>query len=67
LAQPVEANEVFVALPEHLVAKLERAGFAFYRWRSPPGVQGPVIRLVTSFQTTTAEVDALLEAAGART
>lgn len=66
LAQPVEANEVFVALPEHLVADLERAGVAFYRWRSPPGVQGTVIRLVTSFQTKSGDVDALLAAVGVR-
>src|SRR5580698_4179595 len=32
LLQPVDANEVFVALPEATVAALEKQGFGFYRW-----------------------------------
>lgn len=63
LAQPVEANEVFAALPEPVVAGLEAAGFLFYRWPAPPGVEGPVVRLLTSFATAEAGVDALLAAA----
>jgi len=31
LLQSVDANEVFVAMPEIIVAALERQGFGFYR------------------------------------
>jgi threonine aldolase len=62
LLHPVQANEIFVALPETLVALLEAAQFKFYRWplQSPSGVS---IRLVTSYSTTAAEVDEFLFAA----
>ncbi|MBE7210799.1 MAG: low specificity L-threonine aldolase [Gluconacetobacter diazotrophicus] len=68
LLHPVQSNEVFVSLPERIVARLEAAGFAFYRWFLPPGVS-PVagstpIRLVCSLDTEPADVDALLAAAG---
>ncbi len=39
---------------------LEAEGFRFYRWTTGPR---PLIRLVGSFETTTAEVDALLGSA----
>jgi threonine aldolase len=57
------ANEVFLAAPESVVARLEAAGALFYRWIAPEGEARPVIRLVTSFATTEAEVDAFLAAA----
>jgi threonine aldolase len=63
LLQPVDANEVFVALPETLVAALEARGFGFYRWPMSQPTQGVAIRLVTSFATTAASVDELLAAA----
>ncbi|MFZ1425187.1 MAG: low specificity L-threonine aldolase, partial [Geminicoccaceae bacterium] len=63
LVHPVEANELFVAMPEPLVAELHRDGFQFHRWSSPADPGPPVVRLVTSFATGEAEVDALLEAA----
>ena len=63
LAQPVEANELFVALPPGVIAALRSAGFRFYDWPAPPGVDGAVVRLVTSYDVATAEVDALLAAA----
>ncbi len=63
LLQSVDANEVFVALPESVVAGLERQGFGFYRWPAP-GVGAAVsIRLVTSYLTTPADVDAFVLAA----
>jgi threonine aldolase len=65
LVQPVEANEVFVALPEPLAATLEQAGFQFYRWPLPAGDGEVVIRLVTSWMTTAADVATLLAAARA--
>ncbi len=55
--QNVQANEVFVALPEARVQALEAAGARFYRWIEVPGVRHPVIRLVTSFATTDEEVE----------
>jgi threonine aldolase len=63
LQAPVEANEVFVSLPEALVAGLRAAGYEFYDWISPPGGSGPVIRLVTAYDMQRADVNALLDAA----
>lgn len=57
LRDPVEANEVFVSLPEPVIQGLSEAGFIFYRWR------GSVIRLVTAFNTDPAVVEALITAA----
>ena len=64
LVQPVEANELFVAMPERLIGALHEQGFIFHRWLEPPGGDGPVVRLVTSFATTTGDVDDLVQAAG---
>ncbi len=67
LLQSVDANEVFVTLPEATVAALESQGFGFYRWpagggesTSPPGV---AIRLVTSWATSLEAVEELVAAA----
>ncbi|HET8726860.1 MAG TPA: low specificity L-threonine aldolase [Alphaproteobacteria bacterium] len=57
LIHPVQANEIFVRLPEPVLDGLESAGFGFYRW------DGTVIRLVTAFNTDPAHVDALIAAA----
>ncbi|MDR3519204.1 MAG: beta-eliminating lyase-related protein [Azospirillaceae bacterium] len=54
LINPVEINEIFVALPEPVIAGLLEAGFDFYRW------EGSVVRLVTAFNTDPASVDALV-------
>jgi threonine aldolase len=62
LLQSVDANEIFVALPEQTVVALETQGFQFYRWPSEtPG--GAAIRLVTSFSTPKTAVDELIDAA----
>jgi threonine aldolase len=62
VVHPVQANEVFFTLPNHEVRKrLEAQGARFYLW-SPPAVPVPLIRLVCSFATEAAEVDALLAA-----
>ncbi len=58
LVHPVEANEVFAAMPEAIIDALEGDGFGFYRM----GGEG-VIRLVASFNTSDADVDAFLAAA----
>jgi threonine aldolase len=63
LLQSVDANEVFVALPEALVAALERQGFGFYRWPLSETENGVAIRLVTSYATARAQVDEFLAAA----
>jgi threonine aldolase len=57
LQSPVEANEIFVDLPEATLRKLEAAGFKFYRW------DGTVIRLVTAWNTEEESVAAFLAAA----
>jgi threonine aldolase len=58
----VQANEVFVAMPETRVAALE-SQFKFYRWPLDTRGEGVPIRLVTTFATTAAEVDAFIAAA----
>ena len=52
-------------MPERMVGHLEQAGAGFYRWIAVPGVVLPVVRLVTSFATTEAEVERLLAEARA--
>lgn len=63
LVQVVEANELFVAMPDAMIEALLAEGFEFYRWPAPDGMSGPVIRLVTSFCTTAVDVDLLVSAA----
>jgi threonine aldolase len=60
---PVEANEVFVEFPEKTVAALESAGFKFYRWPLYESASGVAIRLVTSYMTPIADVEAFIAAA----
>jgi threonine aldolase len=60
LRHPVEANEIFVEMPEAMIAALFAKGFHFYRW---DGLQGNCIRLVTAFDTDIADVDAFLATA----
>jgi threonine aldolase len=62
LLQSVDANEVFVALPEAIVAALERQGFEFYRWPLCAPANGVAIRLVTSYATPRAQIDEFLAA-----
>jgi threonine aldolase len=54
---PVEANEVFAALPLALCDKLQAAGAVFYRWDTDTATQTVTVRLVTSFATTADEVE----------
>jgi threonine aldolase len=63
LVQQAQANELFVEMPDRLIEALLADGFEFYRWATPPGVTGPVVRLVTSFCTTEQDVDTLVDAA----
>jgi threonine aldolase len=64
---PVEANEVFVAMPRPIEARLRAAGASFYPWTTqslPTGTAVPqdrtLVRLVTSFATTAADVQQFL-------
>jgi threonine aldolase len=63
LLHPVEANELFVALPEESVSSLEMQGFHFYRWPLHAAASGVTIRLVTCFATSNADVDDFIAAA----
>ena len=61
---PVEANEVFATLPKTICARLKADGAGFYEWPADNSPKGPLaapdaslVRLVTSFATTAAEVD----------
>ncbi len=67
LLHEVQSNEVFAVLPEPTIARLEAAGFVFYRWYLPSGepvVPGTAaVRLVTGPDIEVADVDALLDAA----
>ena len=65
LLHPVEANELFVALPEDTVNKLEMQGFYFYRWPLHAAESAVTIRLVTCFATLSADVDEFITAAAA--
>jgi threonine aldolase len=55
-AWPVEANELFVPLTEETDRRLKAAGAMYYPW-SVISPDITVVRLVTSFSTTEAEVD----------
>jgi len=57
LVAPVEANEVFAALPRPVVEGLKAAGFLFYVWRDG---QRPEARFVTAFDSRPEDVEALL-------
>jgi threonine aldolase len=54
LVHPVEANEIFVELPEKAIAATEAAGYRSYRWFGP-GTR--TLRLVTAWSSTQEDVD----------
>lgn len=59
LAYPVEANAVFARLPRATLERL-RERFAFHVWREHP--ERPLVRWMTAFDTTEADVDEFLSA-----
>jgi threonine aldolase len=64
LSHPVQANEVFAELPTAVAEGLTADGFAFYRWGAPgSGGRREGVRLVVSWNSDPAHVDALLNAA----
>jgi len=60
LCYPVEANEIFVQLPNTLITGLLAEGFQFYCKQGEPFT---TIRLVTAFNTKEADITAFIEAA----
>ncbi len=66
LQYPVEANILFLSLSEVMVNGLKAAGFMFYDWTTPATAAGQrEIRLVTAFNSTSADVEAFIETAAA--
>ncbi len=57
---PVEANEVFVRLPEAAIEGLGADGVGFLRWGGPGAA---TLRLVTAFDTDPADVDRVIASA----
>lgn len=57
---PVEANELFVQLPNEVITGLFTDSFQFYRWEESEDIT--TIRLVTAFNTKVEDVLALVEA-----
>ncbi|MDE2184316.1 MAG: low specificity L-threonine aldolase [Alphaproteobacteria bacterium] len=62
IAHAVEANAVFVRLPEATVSRLRSRGAVFYDW-GPPAEGRTLIRLVTSFATPEQHVDSFIKLA----
>jgi len=60
LSFPVEANEMFVTLPEATIQGLIDDGFQFLVW---PSDGPPLVRLITSFNTKAEHVDAFIASA----
>jgi threonine aldolase len=65
---PVEANEVFVALPVGIDTRLRAAGAVYYPWSSNVlaasiSTNAVLVRLVTSFATATEDVDRFISTA----
>lgn len=64
ILHPVEANEVFVRMPQAALMALESQGAQFYRWGVPDSGE---IRLVTAFDTPMEWVDSFADAVCAST
>jgi len=70
---PIEANEVFVVLPQKIIGRLKSEGASFYDWSAgslPKQVKmasdGSLVRLVASFATAQHEVDRFVTIASGR-
>lgn len=64
LDHPVEANQVFAAIPSARLARARGAGLVCHDWphTQPPAADPRHVRLVCGWTTTAAEVDAALSA-----
>jgi threonine aldolase len=68
IAWPTEANEVFVVAPNALVERWRAAGARLHDWTTrslapekAPRTGETLVRLVTSFETASTEIDRLME------
>ncbi len=61
LVHPVQANELFVQLPDKVQAGLVADGVQFHGWGVPTGPDSGVYRFVTSWTTDPADVEALIQ------
>jgi threonine aldolase len=61
IVHPVDANLVFVSMPDRLAQKLRTAGAAFYDW-GPLFGNRRLVRFVTSFATPRSDIERLLSA-----
>lgn len=57
LTQPVETNQLFIAMPRTVIARLSERYF-FYVWNEA----ADEVRFVTSWDTTDEDIDALVDA-----
>ena len=71
LAWPADGNELFAILPRTALARAKEAGATFYEWypnwapaERPPAEDEALVRLVTSFATTEADVERFGELIG---
>jgi len=62
IAYPVEANALFVKLPDTAIARLRKGGAKFYDW-APLENGHTLVRLVTSFATPDADIERFLDVA----
>jgi threonine aldolase len=62
LRYPVEANSVFVCLPEDIRTALDERGFGHFLWDGRPDTVADETRFVCSFCTSATDVRALLSA-----
>lgn len=60
LAQPVQANEVFVWMPSEVAERLAASGFRFAKWTRGAKTHRRIFRFVTSFATQSNAVDDLV-------
>jgi threonine aldolase len=70
LPWPVQINEVFAILPQHMDAALKSAGARYYDWPArrlapafAPGANERFVRLLTSFSTPQRDVEKFIEIA----
>ena len=61
IAFPVQANEVFALLPDDVIPELQER-FHFYAWEEGLAEGRSLVRWVTSWDTTSVEVDELVRA-----
>ncbi len=63
ISYPTEINQVFACFPDGVADNLKDQGAIFFPWVTPGDpANGKMHRLVTSFNTTSQEVDAFLKA-----